>query len=197
MTASTSSSRPDGTAADTPSLESFANAASQGEAVCAEHDGSHWLVAAVGEGERCSGTDAQVLAKADTTSLFLEALEAAYTKGIRDAVVKTLELLPSPGQPLASRAVHQAVEMANSIRQSLAGVDFLTTLTYSAKLNSGLFLSVCRDEGVDPSTLGAAQRAQIDDTMTQRFAEAARLGIIPVAQTAARAWLAQAVRSVI
>ena len=175
----------------------FENAARQGEAVCVEYDGSGWQVAPVNEGDLSVGAGVRELSGADTTSLFLQALEKAYTQGIRDAVVKTLALLPSPSQPLASHVVHQALEMANSIKQSLAGVDFLTTLTYSAKLDSGLFQSVCRDEGVDPATLGAAQRAQIDDSMAQQFAEAARLGMIPVAQTSARAWLAQAVRAVI
>ena len=118
-----------------------------------------------------------------------DALEQAYSRGIRDAVVRELGLEAKPGQPLESRLVLQALAMAKASQQALEGVDFMTRLMCSAVTRSTGFVDACRVRALAPEAFSAAQRECIDANMGQRFAQALHQGRSPVAPALAQQWL--------
>lgn len=125
----------------------------------------------------------------DSTQIFVDALGRAFSRGIQDAVVRELGLDPKPGQPLESRLVLQAIAMAEASWQALQGVDFMTQLMLSAAAHSSVFVATCRALGLPPDAVSAPQRAAIDGSMQERFAQAAREGNSPVAPALAQQWL--------
>lgn len=170
------------------SLDMFRKVAGHGETLQVVHDGSMWTVWASGTTvtERFgAGTGFDI----DTTSIFADALEQAYSRGIRDAVVRELGLEAKPGQPLESRLVLQALAMAKASQQALEGVDFMTRLMCSAVTRSTGFVDACRVLALAPEAFSAAQRECIDANMGQRFAQALHQGRSPVAPALAQQWL--------
>lgn len=125
----------------------------------------------------------------DSTSAFVGALEQSFSQGIRASVVRELGLDAAPGKPLSSRTVMQAIDMAQTSRQTLQGVDFLTQLTLSAVGQSSGFKDVCQASGIPPSAVDAKQREAIDAAMQMRFEAAAREGASPVSMQTAKDWL--------
>lgn len=170
------------------SLNSFRDSAQKGEALQVVHDGYLWKVGACGTATTqrfVALPDAEV----DTTSIFIDALGAAFPLGIRDAVVRELGLLPRPGAPLESRMVLQAIAMAETSQKALQGVDFMTQLMFSAAAHSGEFVSACVALGLRPEAFSPQQRAAIDVCMQERFVQAAQQGQVPVASAVAKEWL--------
>lgn len=125
----------------------------------------------------------------DTTQIFVDALGCAFSPGIQDAVVRELGLDPKPGQPLESPLVLQAIAMAETSWQALQGVDFMTQWMRSAAAQSRVFVATCRALGLLPDAVSARQRAAVDGSMRERFAQAAREGNSPVAPALAQQWL--------
>lgn len=151
-------------------------------------DGSQWKV--LGTGTTPSQRSvAWIEPEADSTSAFVGALGQSFSQGIQASVVRELGLGPAPGKPLSSRTVMQAIDMAQTSRQTLQGVDFLTQLTMSAAGQSSGFNDACRASGISPSAVTPPQREAIDSAMQQRFEAAAREGRSPVALQVARDWL--------
>ncbi len=152
------------------------------------HDGSLWTVWA------CSTAQAQRFGaradvEVDTTSIFIDALGAAFPAGIRDAVVRELGLVPMPGAPLESRLVLQAIAMAETSQKALQGVDFMTQLMFSAAAHSVEFVNACGALGLPPEAFSPQQRAAVDVCMQERFVQAAQQGQVPVEHALAQEWL--------
>ena len=170
------------------SLSSFRDSATKGENLRVVHDGSLWKVEACGTAvtERSGATEKP---ETDTTSAFIEALGKAFSRGIQDAVVRELELIPQPGQPLESRTVLRAIAMAEASQQAMEGVDFMTRLMFSAASQSAGFIDACVAIGLSPAAVSAEQRKSVDACMQERFAQAAHLGEFPVAPALAQQWL--------
>lgn len=170
------------------SLNSFRESAGNGGTLQVVHDGSTWTVWARGTTvtERLGSRRAF---EVDTTSIFVDALGRAFSRGIQEAVVRELGLAPSPGKPLDSRLVLQSIAMAETSQKALQGVDFMTQLMFSAGAHSMAFVAACRELGLPPDAIGPQQRAAIDACMQQRFARAAQQGQCPVAPELAQQWL--------
>ena len=169
-------------------LDSFRQVAGDGETVQVVHDGSMWTVWASGT-MVTQRLGADLGFEVDTTSIFADALERVFSRGIRDAVVRELGLEAKPGQPLASRLVLQAMSMAKASQQALEGVDFMTRLMCSAVSRSAGFVDACRVLGLAPEAISAQQREGIDASMGQRFSQALLQGQSPVAPALAQKWL--------
>ncbi len=135
------------------------------------------------------GSVARSEIEVDTTEIFGNALGCAFSRGIRDAVVRELGLDPKPGKPLESGLVLQAIAMAEASWQAMQGVDFMTQLMLSAAAHSRAFVETCRALGLPPGTVSAQQRTAVDACMQERFAQAARQGNVPVAPALAQQWL--------
>jgi hypothetical protein len=71
----------------------------------------------------------------------------------------------------------------------LSGVDFFTELQFSSKSEGTLFRESLSEMGVDPGTLSADTRSQLDQRMHARFQEAGAKGDVPVSIETASAWL--------
>ncbi|HSV46275.1 MAG TPA: hypothetical protein VLJ58_10840, partial [Ramlibacter sp.] len=175
-----------------PPIEAFRQGAQQGEAVQVAVDGQNFKVVAQGQMQAQGATGrsvAWVQGGADTTSLFIDAMAQSYGGALSGAVARELGLAPAPGQPLASRTVTQALEMAGTGAQALAGVDFMTRLDHSAQGQGSAFRGVAAQLGLEPQALDASQRGAIDQRMQARFDAAAATGQSPVAAATASAWL--------
>ncbi|WP_238891461.1 hypothetical protein [Achromobacter insuavis] len=83
----------------------------------------------------------------------------------------------------------QALDMAQTSRDALSGVDFLTRLALSATNGAPAFQQACSDAGVAPASLDAARRGALDQAMQARFDQAAQSGQSPVSLGTAAAWL--------
>lgn len=175
-----------------PPLEAFRQGAEKGEAVQVTIDGQDFKVVAQGQMQG-AGSGARSVAwvqgEADSTGMFVQALSQSFGHGLSSAVARELGLDPSPGKPLASRAVMQALDMAAIGQQALAGVDFLTRLEHSANAKGAAFEHVASSIGIDPARLTGDQRAAIDAGMQARFDAASAQGQSPVAHETAAAWL--------
>jgi hypothetical protein len=125
----------------------------------------------------------------DASGLFLQALADAYGNGISTRVAREFGLRPAAGQPLCARTVEVALEAAETGRQALAGVDFLTMLEHSTRHDSPVLNAVLRELGIDPARLDSPARQRIDEAMRLRFAEAAASGQSPVPPELARKWM--------
>lgn len=176
-----------------PSLEHFEAAALGSEAVYISVSGQSMQV--LGTGTTPGGRSvAWVAPDVDTTRLFTEALAHSYGTGITQAVARELGLEPSPGKPLSSRAVSQALDMAQTSSQALSGVDFVTRLDHSASARGAGFLSACRALAIDPSSLSPQRLQEIDAAMQLRFDQAAAQGQSPVAAETAQGWMRDLLR---
>ncbi|SFQ13187.1 hypothetical protein SAMN05216567_111148 [Variovorax sp. OK605] len=175
-----------------PNLRAFEEAARQKTDGVIELDGDRLQVLATG----ATPTQRSVAwvrpqGGADTTSAFVAALGQSFSGGITQAVARELDLAPAAGVPLASRTVSLAIDMARTGRQAMDGVDFLTRLDFSAANRGAGFEAACRNAGMQPSGLGAAQRTHIDAALDSRFAGAAEAGQSPVSAGTAAGWLCQ------
>lgn len=171
-----------------PRLDAFTQAAQAGGEVYLTVSGNTLQV--LGTGATPSGRSvAWVAPDLDTVSLFANALANTYGKGIASAVADQLGLHAAPGKPLSARTVALAVDMAETSRQALGGVDFVTRLSYSASAESAGFLAACRDTGIDPAGLDPARRQALDAAMQARFDAAAAQGRSPVEAATAQTWL--------
>lgn len=184
--------RPPGGNPPSISLDAFRQGAERGESVYVTVEGQQYTVRDQGQMVSSSGgtrSVAWVQEDVDTTSLFVSALGQGFGPGVSRAVAEALGLQPAPGKPLASRIVHQALEMANTGQQALQGVDFLTRLHLSASTMGPQFLRVVAQMEIDPSRLSADARALIDKRMGEHFDAALRQGQSPVAPETAAKWL--------
>ena len=174
-------------------IDAFRESAGRGEAVrVVEVDGQSFQVLA--EGRAGARSVAWVREDADTTGIFLQALARRFGAGVASHVAQALDLAPSPGKPLAARLVPQAIEMAETSAQALAGVDFLTLLAHSARSGGAAFRAAAERAGVDPAALDAEARGRIDEGMQADFAAAAARGESPVSQATAAQWLMKRLR---
>lgn len=182
----------------TPSLQDFQTAASQHDAISLELDGEKWKVQGVGVMPGSGRTVAWVgpeNEQTDTTSVFVQALGQSFSAGISRAVARELNLTPRPGQPLSSRDVTQAIDMAQTSQQALAGVDFLTRLQFSASKGGTEFKRVCAQENQDPKQLSPAALAHIDSQIDNQFQIAQAKGASPVSFADAERWLKAALQT--
>jgi hypothetical protein len=174
-----------------PPLDAFRTGASQGETVRVTVDGEQFKV--LGEGRLEGGAGARsvswVQGEVDTTGFFLQALTQSYGGGLSDAIARELGLDPAPGKPLASRSVLQALDMAQTGRGALAGVDFLTQLDLSAGAQGPGFRSMLKELGLEEGRITREQCSELDARMQARFEQAAARGESPVAPGTAREWL--------
>ncbi|MES2480749.1 MAG: hypothetical protein V4609_02030 [Pseudomonadota bacterium] len=125
----------------------------------------------------------------DTCGLFVQALAGAYGSEVSSSVARELGLRPAPGQPLASRTVFAAIEAAETGKQALAGVDFLTILEHSAYSGGPAFQRIARDLGIDTALLAKPERQRIDAALREKFADASATGKSPVSAETAAQWL--------
>lgn len=178
-------------------LEAFEQAAHKHDAVRITLDGAHWQVQGVGTMPQSRREVAWVspdAAQSDTTSAFVQALGQSFSAGISAAVARQLDLQPAPGQALASRTVKLALDMAQTSRQALTGVDFLTRLQFSAAADGPEFRRVCESLALDAGALTAAERERIDAQLDERFAQAQASGASAVESDMAEQWLRQALQ---
>ncbi|WP_241076938.1 hypothetical protein [Achromobacter xylosoxidans] len=142
------------------SLDAFAKAAQSGEDVYVDIAGETLRV--LGVGSTPGGRSvAWVAPNVDTTGMFAQALARSYGQGIASAVSRELGLEPNPGKPLSARTVTLALDMAQTSRDALSGVDFMTRLALSATNDAPAFQQACRDAGVAPSGLDAGRRGAL------------------------------------
>ncbi|WP_063588437.1 hypothetical protein [Achromobacter ruhlandii] len=170
------------------SLDAFAQAAQSGQDIYVDIAGETLRV--LGMGTTPGGRSvAWVAPNVDTTAMFAQALAHSYGQGIASAVSRELGLEPNPGKPLSARTVTLALDMAQTSRDALSGVDFLTRLALSASNGAPAFQQACSDVGVAPAALVAARRGALDLAMQARFDQAAQSGQSPVSLATAAAWL--------
>ncbi|MNK22379.1 hypothetical protein D3C87_406540 [compost metagenome] len=176
------------------SLDAFAKAAEGGQDLYVDIAGEKLQV--LGMGATPSGRSvAWVAPNVDTTAMFAQALAHSYGQGIASAVSRELGLDPSPGKPLSARTVAAAIDMAETSSHALSGVDFMTRLATSAAGNTPAFQQACTDAGIAPSSLDAARRAALDESMQGRFDQAARSGQSPVSLATASGWLRELIKT--
>ncbi|MFY3082583.1 hypothetical protein ACOTF2_21155 [Achromobacter xylosoxidans] len=176
------------------SLDAFAKAAQSGEDVYVDIAGETLRV--LGVGSTPGGRSvAWVAPNVDTTGMFAQALARSYGQGIASAVSRELGLEPNPGKPLSARTVTLALDMAQTSRDALSGVDFMTRLALSATNDAPAFQQACRDAGVAPSDLDAGRRGALDQAMQARFDQAAEAGHSPVSLATAAGWLRDLLKS--
>ena len=173
-------------------LDAFRESARQGESVQVSIDGQDFKVLAQGQlqGQATGNRSvAWVQGDIDTTSLFVQSLAQSVGGGLSSAVARELGLDPGPGQALSSRAITQALDMAETGRQALSGVDFLTRLEHSASAQGPGFQAAIASLGIDASAVTPQQRQQLDERMQGRFDAAAAQGQSPVSSATAATWL--------
>jgi len=175
------------------SLDAFAKGASQSDQLQAVVvDGQTYTVQALGQMPTTAGGQrsvAWVQGDVDTTALFMQAFGASFGGRLSAAVAKELGLEPSPGKPLASRLVTQALDMAQTGQQAFSGIDFLTRLAHSATTGGAAFKAVAAELALSPVALTDASRRNIDARMGQLFDAAAANGQTPVSAGQAGVWL--------
>lgn len=174
-------------------IDAFRESAGQGEAVrVVEVDGRSFQVLAEGHlpgSQGGSRSVAWVREDTDTTGMFLNALAQRFGAGVADHIAEALALEPSPGKPLASRLVPQAIDMAETCAQALSGVDFLTQIEHSARSGGVAFRAAAARLGIDSAGLDADTRRLLDQHMQADFAYAAARGESPVPAATATQWL--------
>ncbi|CAM3834722.1 hypothetical protein [Bordetella tumulicola] len=170
------------------SLETFTEAAKAGQHVYVTVNGEQRQVLGLGSTPQGRSV-AWLTPDVDTTSMFTRALEHTYGPGIASAVARELGLMPNPGKALSSRSVEAAVDMANTSRHALSGVDFLSRIGTSSVANTSAFQQACHDVNVDPSTVTTEQRQCLDQAMHVRFEQAYATGQSPVSPATANQWL--------
>ncbi|MCF8161231.1 MAG: hypothetical protein K9J76_11040 [Polaromonas sp.] len=173
-------------------LERFGESAARGATLQVSADGKDFKVLAMGQLSAASGATrsvAWVQSDEDTTGIFLKAMSQSYGARVSSCVARELGLDPSPGKPLASRVVQQALEMAKVSGVALAGVDFMTMLDQSAVADGRGFQTACAELNVDPKSVNADTRLWLDSQMKLRFDDANANGQSPVSPADASAWL--------
>lgn len=105
-----------------PGLDEFRRSAALGEAVQLQMDGESLKLIATGQTP--SGRSVAWVDGADTTRLFVAALENAVGSTLSQAVANELGLQPAPGKPLSSRTVELALNMVETASTALEGVRF-------------------------------------------------------------------------
>jgi len=169
-------------------LATYTEAAQRGQDLYITIDGTQHQVLSVGHSQQ--GRSVPWLAPdIDTTSMFTAALAQTYGPAIVDEISRQLGLVPAPGKPLSSRTVVAAVDMADTAKQALSGIDFVSRLCTSATADTPIFQQACRDSQLDPSSISPAQRESLDKAMEARFEHAASVGESPVSLTVAGQWL--------
>ena len=175
---------------ESPTLEAFQEAAREGDWVHVSRDGAHWKVLATGTTpSQRSVAWIEPEPGVDTTSAFVSALGQSFSSGIQTSVARELGLVSGSGKPLSSRTVIQAIDMAQTSRQAMAGVDFMTLITVTAVGNSVEFSAACQAAGLSGSAFDLARREAIDAAMKERFETAQMQGQSPVSMQIAREWL--------
>jgi len=175
-----------------PSVEAFRDGAKQGEAVRIAVDGQSFKVLAEGRLDSADGSGrsvAWVEDDADTTGMFVQALSQGFGARVSAAVAKELGLAPASGKALSSRLVHQALEMAQTGQQALAGIDFITRLEHSAVAGGAAFQRAAAVLGIDPNNMGTDDRAMLDRQLNDRFEAALARGETPVSGETAAGWI--------
>ena len=175
-----------------PSLDAFTQGASQSEQLRAVVvDGQAYTIQAVGQMNTAAGprSVAWVQGDVDTTALFLQAFGASFGGRLSAEVSRELGLQPSPGKPLASRLVTQALDMAQTGQQAFSGIDFLTRLAHSATAGGAAFKEVVAELELPAAVLSDTSRRDIDARMVMRFDAAAASGQTPVSALQAGQWL--------
>ena len=175
-----------------PRIEDFTHAAQDGGDVYLSVSGEQLRVLATGttpSGRQVAWVDPSL----DTAQIFSRALADTYGNGIASAVSHELGLQAGPGKPLSARTVERAVDMAETSRVAMTGVDFATQLACSAVSGSAAFNDACRQAGIDPAAITPAQRQAVDTAMRERFDAAAASGLSPVSGDTARGWLRELV----
>lgn len=179
-----------------PALEAFKHAAEGSDFVHVSIDGGQFKV--LGTGVTPSQRSVTWLEPSlDTTSAFVDALHQAFPRGINSAVVRELGLSPMPGQPLSSRTVLAAIDMAQTSQQAINGVDFLSQLNASATSNAPDFVAACKYLGVNALLISQESRTAIDAAVKQRFEGAAQQGTSPVPPEVVQAWLRDEIKTAV
>lgn len=153
------------------SLDAFRQAAAQGESVTVNTTADGLRVLA--EGQTPSGRQVSWIqpdaAANDTTQVFLNALQDGFGPRIGQAVARELGLSGNTSTSLASRKVELAMEMAATSQTAFSGLNFMSRAMLSASGGSGEFRQLCKEMGVDPTSLDSDQRAGIDADFQRRF----------------------------
>lgn len=173
-------------------LERFSESATQGDVLRVSVDGQDFKILAAGQLNSASGATrsvAWVQSDEDTTGIFLKAMSQSYGAKVSNSVAKELGLNPSPGKPLASRLVQQALEMAKVSQMALGGVDFMTLLDQSAVSGGRGFQQAVAELNIDPKSINTDNRQWLDTQMKSRFDEANANGQSPVSPETASGWL--------
>lgn len=169
-------------------LETYTEAAQRGQDLYITIDGTRHQVLSVGSTQQGRSV-AWLAPDVDTTSMFTAALTHKYGPAIVNEVSRQLGLTPAPGKALSSRTVTAAVDMADTAKQALSGVDFVSRLRTSAVADTPIFRQACHDSKLEPSTISPAQRESLDKAMLARFEHAASVGESPVSLATAGQWL--------
>lgn len=169
-------------------LATYTEAAQRGQDLYITIDGAQHQVLSVGCTQQGRSV-AWLAPDIDTTSMFTAALTHAYGPAIVDEVSRQLGLLPAPGKPLSSRTVVAAIDMADTAKHALSGIDFVSRLRTSAAADTPIFQQACRDSQLDPSAISPDQRESLDKAMHARFEHAASVGESPVSLATAGQWL--------
>jgi len=173
-------------------LSAFAEAARQ-------DDGARLVVAGeslrvLGTGTTPAGRNVAWVAPDDrTVALFTNALAEAYGNGIAGAVSRELGL--ARNGTLSAATVNRAIDMAETSRQALEGIDFALRLSCLAGTNSEAFRAACTEADVIPDHLDSSRRDAIDDAMRLRFEQSQQAGASPVSPDTARAWLVELIKA--
>jgi hypothetical protein len=174
-----------------PAIADFREAARNAPEVHVALDQGHFVV--LGQGHMSSSAGSRSVAwvkgDADTTSIFVNALNRSFGAGVAGAVAREFGLEPTPGKPLSSRLVKEALNMAEAAQGALAGVDFLTFLDHSAVSGGAGYRAALSVAGLDASAVSPTQREAIDNAIRARFQEAAAQGASPVEPATAARWL--------
>lgn len=173
-----------------PSLEAFQQAAERSAQFPPNADGpANPAQFGPGPGGTPGVTWVQPLAGEDTTGMFIQALGQSFGEEMGHAIARELDLKPAPGHPLSVHDVHRAIEIGETGRPALEGVDFGARMTHSALADGPGFRRAADALGVDPARLDPATRHSIDTRMADRFARAAQAGLAPVPLAQAEEWL--------
>jgi hypothetical protein len=176
-----------------PALEAYTEAAQKAQDLYVNIDNTQYQVLSWGQ-TPMGRSVAWIAPDVDTTSMFTQALAQTFGRGIASAVANQLGLDPAPGKPLSSRTVMSALDMADQARNAMTGVDFLSRLSTSALANTPIFKQACKDNGVDPTVITAAQRQDIDVAMQAQFEHASTQGLSPVSLETAGKWLRELIK---
>lgn len=149
-----------------PTLEAFKQAASEGPTIYL--DGERLTVLSSGRSPAGHSVD-WVAPDGDAAGALIEAIGHATGPGLSRAIAHTLGLSSAPGKPLSSRTVEQAVSMAETGRNALEGVNFMTRLSFSAQGGGPAFEQACALAGLKSADVGAADRLRIDQAMQSRM----------------------------